>query len=199
MNFKDDEIDKILYFLELVVSLSALLHDPLIFKILQSRAPQTEDEWYCTRNGAHYFEYLIKNGPFRNAFDADGTTYYCGVGKQFASELAKRTRSKTANSLKVIMPLILAKQDIDMQADDKELECINKRISEENEYAEKGEVYIKAFKEERARRGALYCFFWEMHHALKELFLSYKDFNDFTIYFRNDPVAHVYSMSRKEQ
>jgi hypothetical protein len=183
MNFRDKEMDKILYFLELVVSLSPLLHDPLMIKIFQPRDPHTEEEWDSAENGARHFEFLVKNGPFCYAFDANGTYHY-GAGEQFVGELAKRERSKTINSLQVVMPLIFSFQYTKMADQDKELECINKRLFEDSEYGEREKVYIKAFKRERFKHSLLNGFFREMHDALQELVLTYKDFRDVTLYFR---------------
>jgi len=160
-----------------------------MIKNLQPRDPHTKEEWDSAENGARYFEYLVENGPFRYAFDAAEDSSYgtchCGIGEQFVSELAKRERSKTVNSLQVVMPLILSCQYFKMVDQDKELERINKRLSEHSEYAEREKAYIKVFKRERARLSLLYDFFREMNYALQELVLTYKDFKDVTLYFRS--------------
>jgi len=83
------------------------------------------------------------------------------------------------------MPLILSCQYFKMVDQDKELERINKRLSEHSEYAEREKAYIKVFKRERARLSLLYDFFREMNYALQELVLTYKDFKDVTLYFRS--------------
>jgi hypothetical protein len=160
-----------------------------MIKNLQPRDPHTEDEWDSAENGARYFEYLVKNGPFHYAFDAaeDSSygTYHYGIGEQFVSEFAKRERSKTVNSLQVVMPLILSFQYFKMVDQDQELERINKRLSEDSEYAEREKVYIKVFKRERARLSLLYGFFREIHYTLQELVLTCKDFRDVTLYFKS--------------
>lgn len=160
-----------------------------MIKNLQPRDPHTKEEWNSAENGARYFEYLVENGPFRYAFDAaeDSSygTYRCGVGKQFVSELAKRERSKTVNSLKVVIPLILSFQYFKIVDQDIKLERINNRLSEDSEYAEREKDYIKVFKRERARLSLLYGFFREIHYSLQELVLDYKDFRDVILCFRS--------------